>query len=34
VRAHQFVELSLAGMPKRRMADIVDESKRFGELGV
>src|SRR5882724_1756706 len=34
VRPHQFVELSLAGMPEGRMADIVDESKRFGELGV
>src|SRR6267143_375676 len=34
VRAHQFVELSLAGVTKGRMADIVDESKRFGELGV
>src|SRR6266404_4472905 len=34
VRAHQFVELSLAGMPERRMADVVDESESFGELGV
>src|SRR5882762_10435520 len=29
VRAHQLVELSLAGMPERRMADVVDESQRF-----
>src|SRR5882762_3029960 len=34
VRAHQLVELPLAGMAERRMADVVDESERFGELGV
>ena len=34
VRAHQLVELSLAGVTKRRMADVVDERKRFGELRV
>src|SRR6267143_2548939 len=34
VRAHQLVELSLAGMAEWRMADVVDESERFGELSV
>src|SRR5882762_2448337 len=34
VHAHQLVELSLAGVTKRRMADVVDERKRFGELRV
>src|SRR6266851_1851567 len=33
-RAHQFVELAFAGMAERRMANIVDKSKRFGKLGV
>src|SRR6267378_986341 len=34
VRAHQFVELSLASMAERGMTDIVDESESFGELRV
>ena len=34
VRAHQFVQLTLAGMSKGRVADIVDERKRFRQLGV
>jgi len=29
VRAHQFVQLAFAGMAKRRMADVVNESERF-----
>src|SRR6267142_1028922 len=34
VHAHQLVELSLAGMAERRMADVVNESESFGELVV
>src|SRR6266850_1324960 len=34
VRAHQLVELSLTGMAEWRMADVVDESERFGEVRV
>src|SRR5260370_4523005 len=34
VRAHQFVELAFAGMAERGMANVVDESKRLGKLGV
>src|SRR5258708_28048605 len=34
VCAHQFVELAFAGMAERGMANVVDESKRLGELGV
>ncbi len=30
VRAHQFVQLAFAGMAEGRMADVVDESERFG----
>src|SRR6266581_2451694 len=31
---HQLVELPFPGMAERRMADVVDESERFGKLGV
>ena len=34
VRAHQLVELLFPGMAKRRMPDIVNESKRLGKLRV
>src|SRR5712664_2536951 len=34
VRAHQFVKLSLAGVAEGRMANVVNESESFGELGV
>src|SRR5260370_12557582 len=31
VRAHQFVRLAFAGMAERGMANVVDESERFGK---
>ncbi len=34
VRTHQFVELAFAGMAERGMPDVMDESERFGKLGV
>ena len=34
VHAHQPIELPLAGMAERRMADVVDQRERFGELGI
>jgi len=34
VGAHQFVELAFAGVAKRRVADIVNESEGLGEFGV
>src|SRR5882762_3112613 len=34
VSAHQLVELSLPGVAEGRMADVVNESESFGELGV
>ncbi len=34
LRAHQFVELAFAGMAEWRMADVVNESERFGKLSV
>src|SRR5712692_672158 len=34
VGTHQFVQLALPGMPKRRMADVMDEGESFREIGV
>jgi hypothetical protein len=34
VRAHQFVELSFAGVTEWRVADVVNEGESLGELGV
>src|SRR5208282_5375115 len=31
---HTCVELPFSGVPEWRMADVVDEGKRFGEIGV
>src|SRR5437899_8704208 len=32
--AHQYIELPLAGMAERRMANVVDQRERFGEIGI
>ena len=34
VCAHAQIELLFAGMAERRMADIVDQRQRFGEIGI
>jgi hypothetical protein len=34
VRGHQFVEFAFAGVTEGRVANIVNERERFGELGV
>src|SRR5579863_9449200 len=34
VRPQQLIEFSLSGMAEGRVADVVDESQGFGEIGV
>src|SRR5882762_271934 len=34
MRTHQFVELAFSGVPERRVPDVMNQSQRFGQIGI